>query len=329
MGSLITVHVQDRAVGKLYKEIILLCALCFLLPPTVMAQFVLDFSPKDSGYISDGMYRGNSWRSDSQTPFLSSGNLFEEKPEIVTDPETGKTYYHMINGDPLDGFAQEVFIEIGGTGCWGRCRPESVSGGAGGTVLTTGQHIDGNSHDPLNASSAISTGNGSGAPDKVIIRQFLNEGDFFQEFLKDTDNRKPRITQMSFLPEMSMFFDLDMRNTDYTDNTTPGSMVNTLTFDAAAINLPESGLADFSMTRASDGSVTMRAGFAPEKQPDRIVNANVTGGRYTYDGAYHYIGDSEGVDLDNMNWEQFFDSSAGNIWTYGDNLPDGGVAIFD
>ena len=328
MVSLITVHSSDRAVGK-YKEILLLLAFFSLLPQVVFAQFVLDFSPKGSGVVRDDMARGGSWRLDSQTPFLSSGGINEEKPEIVTDPETGKTYYHMINGDPLDGFAQEVFIEIIGTTCWGRCRPASASGGAGGTVLFSGQHLDGNSHDPLDSSSAISTGNGSGAPDKVIIRQFLNDGDIFQEFLKDTDGRKPRITQMSFLPEMSMFFDLDMRNTDYTDNTTPGAMVNTLTFDAAAINLPESGLADFSMTRASDGTTTMRAGLAPEKQPDRIVNANVTGGQYTYDGAYHYIGDGEGIDLDNMNWEQFFDSSAGNIWTYGDNLPDGGVAIFD
>ena len=327
MVSLITVHGKHRTVGKLYKEIILLCALCFLVPSVVTAQFVLDFAPKGNGVVTEGMARGGGCCSTPQSAFLVNSNnrVDEEKPEIVTDPDTGISYYHLINGDPLDGFAQEVFIEITGTRCWGRCRPGSASGGSGGTVLFTGQHLDGNSHDPLDSSGAIVTGNGSGTPDKVIIRQFLNDGDIFQEFLKDTADRKPRITQMSFLPEMDMFFDLDMRNTTYSDDTTAGNFINTLTFQPGEINFPggmEEG-ANFSMTRSSAGDVTMQAGG----KDGQAVNANVTGGRYTYTGAYNYL---EGnFDHTAINWEQFFDATAGNLWTYGDHLPEGGVSVYD
>lgn len=34
-------------------------------------------------------------------------------PELVTDPDNGKQYWHILMVDPFNDFKQEVFIEVG------------------------------------------------------------------------------------------------------------------------------------------------------------------------------------------------------------------------
>ncbi len=286
-----------------------------VIPAPVFGQFAMDFTPKGDGVLTDGMFRGGSWRPNSQSRFLQSGGVGEEKPEIVYDPVSDLSYYHLIVGDPADGFAQEVFIQIEGTRMFpSGARPASASGGTAGTVLTTGQHFSGNSHDPLDTIDSIDTGNGSGKPNKVIIRQLLNDGETFQEFLKDKTGFKPRITQMTVAPDITMLFDIDMRNSDYTDNTQAGSVVNTLTLSSSP-SLPE-GSGDFFMT--SDGTNTS---ITAGTQQGQVVNADITGGRYTWASDTGYIYTDSNFDHTAIDWGQYFNSENDNIWTYQDFYP--------
>lgn len=308
-------------------------ALYLMSPGVALAQFALDFTPNAGGSISTGMCKQgfcDSGRTHPQTSFLQQGGGFVQLPEVVTDPATGRQYYHIIVGDPADGFAQEVFIYKSTAFSQQDTRGDanSASFGAGGTILTTGQHYDSNAHDIFGVTGIIDSGNGSANPTSVIVRQILNDGELSQEFLKDNFAKKPRITQIAFGEDINMFFDLDMRNSTYTDNSKAGSITNFLTLEPSLISLPEVGIGDFSMMTDQSGNKSIVAGG---RDTTNSANINVTGGRYTWSGpsrgkgTYTYI--EGGFDHTKIDWEQFFDASIGNLWTYGDYQPNGGTSI--
>ncbi|TPW09949.1 MAG: hypothetical protein FD130_2360, partial [Halothiobacillaceae bacterium] len=195
-----------------------------LLCPTAYAQLVPDFTSDITGLPigPDGS---------GQTPFID---------EIVSDPATGLSYHHLLLGSLADGFAQDVYIRTANT-----YFPNGGVGSASGGFNTGGSDVFG-------------TGNGTntGNPTSIIMRQLLNDGELAEEFLKDQTDKKPHITQLINAPDITAMFDADMSNSTYSDNTTPGTVINTLTL--VDPNIPV-GTGDFSML--FDGvTTTMEAG---------------------------------------------------------------------
>ncbi len=192
-------------------------------------------------------------------------------------------------GDPASGFAQDVYIERGFT---------RFQGGEGSAV--GGGGLGGNNVDPFGPTS----GTGEANPRKVLIRQIISDDEISMDFTKDKFDRKPVITQMLTPSDMSSFFQLDMSNSSYDDDTTPGIL-------------------SYNMSLADDFQDQADFNFATD-----IQDSTVTGGRFTYtdgfgpggsDGTYTYEGGN--FDQAAVTWEVYFDHSMANQWGYARNRP--------
>ena len=296
---------------------------------------------------------GNAPAPDN-TPFL------REYIELL-NPDgtpTGASYVHMIVGslttDPITGvetgFAQEVYIRSG-NGAY------SASGGKPGcnntNAICGGSHLEGGATmpwnsgngqiatissigDPLSGNQHL-TGNGTGDPTRVIIRQVLKvdkpEGRIEQEFLKAGLLTKPKITQNITSTSggtMSSQFVLDMTNSDYLTNTTSGVMVNRLTLNDPTVPQPsrffdaiassQSGKSDVSAGRYTfasgagwvdrniQGAYSTPAACGPATSPpDANGNCVLLRARddvWLYDqGSYAYT--RGGADISNIDWKVF------------------------
>lgn len=258
------------------------------VPSRAGAEFALNFTPINSGAgITTTSVLGCSSMG-GQTPFLMAapGSCSINTPEVVTDPSTGLSYYHMIVGSVAEGFIQESFIQ---------------TGVIAGTILSCAGNscnTNLNNRDPLGGTGLYYTGNGASNPRGTLIRQIISDGEIVMEFLKDKYDRKPLITQSIITPEMFATFRIDMRNSTYSDMNTPGVITNTFAFSDPFAR-------SFDMARD-----------AP--------NAHVTGGRYTYtngagnggsQGTYNYVEGGGGITT--SDWTVFMDrSDARNIWTF-------------
>ncbi len=228
------------------------------------------------------------------TPFLQ---------QVVRDA-AGNQYYHVIIGDPARGsnFAQEVYIQTAasGTACWFGCanaRVGGMMGGGGGMMgmgngpapLTASAGSAQNDRSPLSATEAVS-GNGTGNPARVHMRQINNETGFGQEFLKARDAFKPKITQTITTTEMSSVFSVGMDTIGYSTNNVSAPIINTLVINNP--NIP-AGAANFDIAKFT-------------------ATRNVTAGKYTYVlgagdggsfGTYTYVGGN--FDVYGMEWASF------------------------
>ncbi len=263
-----------------------IAALCLFSSLPARADFVLDFTPDDGGTIGTNFTQGGSSIAGT-TPFLMRGGL--QLPEIVIDPDTGLSYFHIIMGDPTTGFVQEVYIQRG----YG-----SFQGGSGSAV--GGGGFGGNNADPLGDDAA----NGKANPRKVLVRQIVSDGEIYIDFIKDKFDRKPKVTQMLTLPDMTSIFQIDMSNSSYGDDTTPGVVFYTTSL---ADDYQDSGGFNFI---------------------NDIDKSTIDGGRYTYTngtgpggsaGTYTYA--EGGFDVDNITWEAYFDFDFTNQWGYSTNRP--------
>ncbi len=244
-----------------------------------------------------------------KTPFLQ---------EIVTGAD-GLSYYHMIigsvdsSGNPIVPsaanqstipFAQEIYIRRqSGSSCVAvSC---SFSGGSIDGFSSGG----GNGFDPLkNDMTSASTGNRSGFPTRVIMKDILNDGQISQIFLKDTLADKPTITQTITSKDaggtidMTAQFAIDMSNSTYGDNTKAGLITNKLTFAGANAKIP----GNFDANGPDNSFVTANS---------QTGKTNVTGGRYTFvegtagnsntfgQGTYTYINGDDAAS--NLDWNAF------------------------
>ncbi len=203
----------------------------------------------------------------------------------------GVQYWHQIIGDPAAGFAYEIYVESAG-GSY------SNSGGKPSAYrLSSYEQQSGNGFDPLGLKSNNGvefTGNGTGDPTKVVMRQVMggqwdeksrtwscgNAG-FCYEFLKDDLNLKPKITQIinDSARFIQTFFELDMSNSTYEDDTLAGEIINIMkiTDPGLPLDLPSAG--NFNM--------------ATDSQEGR---SNVTGGRYTYTPGAGWVDRGDGGD---------------------------------
>lgn len=228
----------------------------------------------------------------------------------------GQNYYHMIVGDPESGFAQEVYIQAGGANNFqgsqvGLSGQLSSSGG----VAQPGAPQDciedcglgTNAANPLSSNSTFS-GNASGNPSRVQMRQLLIDADggLTVDFVKDRFAEKPVISNVIEADDLLATFVIDGTGNLYT---TANSSPVTNTVEHRGADLPPQNSANFDM-----------AVDAPD--------AHVTAGQYTTTnpaagqprGPYTYADPLEDVNLA-PDWSSFFDHSQPNPWTYPENRP--------
>jgi hypothetical protein len=293
------------------------------LSPAGRADFALNFSGATSTTVIQGIQPLGG-----QTPFTAVNA--NQAGELVVDPDTGLNYWHYIMGDPASGFAQEVYIQAGGSAfntVNHLCGQETICSASGG-VVTNG--FD-NRFNILGNNSGI-TGNGTGNPNRVILRQVLGgtwdattstwtcDTDFCSEFVKSAYADKPKITQGINESDFSSTFILDMSGVAMSNNSTDLTLVSkgsastgaSLT-NAQTVKDPSTGEVISSFDMANDSQSTF-----------------VTGGKYTYvDGTGsvlgangHYVYVDGGYNLGSVDYTPFLDESdPSNIWTNFPTLP--------
>lgn len=255
-----------------------------------------------------------------QTPMVInhwSGGF--QTPELVVDPSNGKQYWNVLISDPFNDFKQQVFIEAiagikygdinGNTAGRGINQsheivepdwvtyynmPGSASGGGINDYELVGlsQYAGGNQSRIFSPDA----GNGTGDPRRVIIRQWINDGQIEMEYLKDQYKKKPKITQTLRNADIDMYFELDMRHQGYDAMpTTPATMINQISL----VGEDSPGdIASFDSTKARAlHKSRVSAGMFVYNEPDPLNapspedgHAPTSSGTYTYeDGSYdHY-----------------------------------------
>ncbi len=247
------------------------------------------------------------------TQWFTGGNLADDFISPIlqeTVDINGETYYHVVIGEEQTGFAQEIYMKTASTR-FGIGAQRSLSDSGGMVCLSFGGSFeqrmacstDTNGADPLRQ-DGVFTGNGVGNPSRMAMRQVVTDfAGFDQEFFKGQTTQKPIITQNMDGGQVSSHFVMDMSNSDYLTDTTPGDMTNTLSINDP--NVPTgSGNFDFATDQGAD--------------------ANVTGGRFTFRrttaphtnafGGITVLPSSEYVYFDgtidpvlDVNWEVFRD----------------------
>lgn len=318
---------RRRVVRSSIKSIILSVWLCVATstPALAVEPFTLNWGQKKATLsgIADfscnrGADSGGQFGASCSTAIGFSNISDPDKSPFLQEVVTGAdgfSYFHMIiggvdsSGNPIVPsaanestipFAQEVFIRQQ-SGFGANCNSANCSF-SGGNIqgFSSG---GGNGYDPLaNNMSSGSTGNRTGFPTRVIIKEVLNDGDFSQVFLKDKLAQKPKITQNITASDISVLYELDMSNSAYNSNTTPGIMTNKVTFLGVNAGI----LGNFDVNGPGNSFVTANA---------QAGKTNITGGRYTFvegtagasdifgQGTYTYVsGDDAAANLD---WDAF------------------------
>jgi len=245
------------------------------------------------------------WTADNASPEFSGSSIVHGGTTITGQTpfvyERTGSYYHLIVGDPAQDFAQEVYIRLGGVsfqGGVGNIRQGSASGGTGG--------LSGNNLDPLGAvNTSEFTGNGTGNPNKIQMREIHKDGDFSMDFTKNLYLEKPTMSLGINSADFQTQFVIDNSGVNYEDDATTAIVTNTV--QLLDPDIP-----------AGAGSFDMSTD---------VQDSFVSAGRYTYiagpgtgaSGTYIYPVDT--FNMDNINWVDYFDSGLANPWGYTDNRP--------
>lgn len=275
-----------------------------------------EFAMNFSGPTSTTIVHGNSGIS-GQTPFTPMGNN-QATGESVIDPLNGLRYWHYILGDPATGFAQEIYIR--GTGS--SCGQFSICSASGGTVGFGGNNV-------LGSNAATTSGNGTGNPTAVIMRQILGgtwvastsawtcDTAYCSEFIKAAYADKPKITQGMNSPDFTAMFILDMSSIALSDNSTALTVTNQAT-----------GATGASLTSVQAMTDTLTGNVISFDMADDSQLTYVNGGRYTYTsgpgvlgarGTYVYV--DGGYDPQAVDYSPYLDHSVSNPWAYPDTQP--------
>lgn len=251
---------------------------------------------------------GNPGPVQNQSPFMYE--------RVTLD---GNTYYHMVLGDPDTGFGQEVFIQVGGNNNLfsGAGLDPSVEG-AGGPLANAssssrgtadGVTFDGGAQaDPLSQNQTF-TGNTTGNPMRVQMRQLMTDGELTVDFHKNTFLDKPNIRNEIETSEIRSLFFMDSTGNRYDTMATPSAVTNTL--ELLDPDVPDSS-AVFNAAEAAGASITAgRYTYAPTTG---AVGNNFGGAG----GAYQYFDGGSNL---NPDWGSFFDHREANPWALPANRP--------
>lgn len=171
-------------------------------------------------------------------PSLDDGTSFSQERVNIG----GVDYYHLVVGQPEQGFAQEILIRAGNGSVlfdpfFRATRFGPVLSQSGGGFCLTGNGpfedpkaipvcvTDNNANTPFSTFNI--TGNGSGNPEAVLIKQIMSDSasGFSQEFLKAQLDKKPVISQNMNYAGVANTFVLDMSASGYKE-ATQGKMTN-------------------------------------------------------------------------------------------------------
>ena len=329
---------------NLTKKLLIPLAGCLLLAVNTVseaADFAFNWTRQTSPFFSFGYLNCNRGDGSSNCG-LGFGSDPDKTPFLQEEVSIGGVnYFHLIigatdsAGNPINPttanestipFAQEIFIQIqSGTDC--NATACSFSGGD----IQSGFGGGGSGDDPLRSNVAF-TGNATGFPTRMGMKQVINESDMAQTFLKDSLALKPKITQTITTADMTASFDLDMSNSNYSTNTTPGLITNTVTLIGANAGIQ----GNFDATATTTNFTTANA-----------QTPNITGGRYTYvagagwngstttftPGTYTYV-DNGSANLTTLDWNAFrtptdnvmrFGTTPGTRLRGGSNCKSGGA----
>jgi hypothetical protein len=260
---------------------------------------------------SDFSGAGDMVQVNGQTPFLY------ERATL-----NGVEYYHMIVGNPDDGFAQEVFIQVGTGNTFFQAQQlgDADMLSDGGTLPTASSSSLGNPSTQLDFDTGNSTnpfspdpvfsGNTSGNPNRVQMRQLMTDGDLTVDFVKNVFLDKPSITNAIENDAVRMIFSMDSTGNRYDTSNTPSVVSNRV--EHLDPDVPATSAI---FDTATDSEVS-------------TVNA----GRYTYTpgasatfgfagGTYEYV---DGGANHNPDWGSFFDERLDNPWSFPANCPQAG-----
>ncbi len=285
---------------------------CLLFGSVGHAEFAMNFSGTTSTFI----VHGNSFIS-GQSPFTPMGTN-QATGESVIDPSNGLRYWHYILGDPASGFAQEIYIR--GTGS--SCSQSTICSASGGTVGFGSNNV-------LGSNSATVSGNGTGNPNNIIMRQVLGgtwnaststwtcDTAFCGEFIKASYANKPKITQGISDSDFTAKFILDMSGVAISDNST-----------ALTVTDDSTGATGASLTNVQSVTDNQTGSVISFDMANDSQLTNVNGGRYTYTtgsgvlgarGTYVYV--DGGYNPANVDYSPFLDHSVSNPWAYPANQP--------
>lgn len=300
------------------------------------AVFTLNFTPDDGSYTSTGddnnyscwsvtgisnfncdnqtydtYWDGTQMRNADGGDALNGAHMDGTAMYQRQFSSGGKNYYQVIIGKAGDDFRLEYMIEASTS-------YQRYDGDWAGSASTGSDNSESNAtygmRNPYDANSALH-GTGTGNPTRIIMRQILDDGLTYNEFLKDAFDKKPLMKQTIVDADISMEYTLDMRSKTYSDNTpiTTAERINKtfLTTNNAA------NQGDFDSTGATMTPSSMTQGVD-----------NLSAGAFTYtaggsnggaDGTYTYY-DEKGsqdfagyqpsdkdysvfcIDTQNVNW---------------------------
>lgn len=249
-----------------------------------------------TGITNFGSCEGRAGQGDREIAFANS----DTTPFVQEFVEVGGIrYYHVIVGDGrTDAFAQEAYIRVGGQ-VMADGNDTSSSGGRAITDATRrncafGVAVTdacGNGLDPLRNAAAAFTGNGSANPERVIMRQVIRDGDLVDEFSKLDFLKKPTISQKLTAADIVSEFTIDMSNSNYQTNTTPGTIINTVNLIDPLIS------GDFNAATPVQNSAAVVTAGRYTWTPGPDANFGNSSGSYTYfDGNF---------DVNAVNWKDF------------------------
>lgn len=291
------------------------------------AEFVLNWSQQSA---DPAFFPGQNVTGCTQPPCI-----WHEDPGVTLQNQTpflyervtldGNTYYHMIIGDGVeDGlpsverFGQEVFIQVGGNnnlftgaglpGTEGAAGP-LANASSSSRGFADGINTDGGSQvDPLRQDNAF-TGNSTGNPNRVQMRQLVIDGELTVDFVKDTFLDKPNIRNEIETSEIRSLFLMDSTGNRYDTMETPSAVTNSL--ELLDPDVPESA-ASFDAAQAAGASIT--AGRYTYEPTTGAVGTNFGGAG----GDYQYFDGGSNL---NPDWGSFFDHREANPWAFPASRP--------
>lgn len=195
----------------------------------------------------------------------------------------GVNYYHVMIDQQGQGFTQEFYMKGGGVVGANFQNPAFTD--SGGSTCFPGPFdpsdfraacmAANNATDPLR-SDARFTGNGTGNPRAIMMRQVVNqpENGFSQEYIKPFFDKKPIIRQNVTDGTINSEFAVDMSEIDYDTDGVSGKLTNRLTVNSPGI--PGSPTFDVG-GNVNDGTNVSAGRYT--WTPDRTTGL---GGTYTY-----------------------------------------------
>lgn len=242
-------------------------------------------------YVVCNMPGQTNVQCDPRGQWFWAGNFAEDfttsfLQEVVTI--NGIRYFHVIVDQRDQGFGQEFYMRAGGVGGAFGTANYTDSGGAicfpsrtqtpeqAGACLSNN-----NAADPLRRDAAF-TGNGTGNPRHVMMRQTLEEAEkgFTQEFIKPFFETKPIIRQDINDGNINSEFVADMSAIDYSTTDAQANFTNRMTVTSPGF--PGGSSASFDVNDNPNPGTNVTAGRYQFDQQ----RGGFLGGTYTYfDGA--------------------------------------------